>query len=216
MLQLFSARRPASSRRVSGILLIGLTLLALLAVPRARAITVRPPTFDELVAEAGAIVRGRVIAVEPFRTLSADGTPIIKTRVTWQVERALKGAEDRQTLTLEFLGGTIGEDSLHVGGMPVFRPGETDYLFTEPNTRVICPLIAAGHGRYRVLTDPATGSEFIARDNRLPLTAVTEVNAPLHATASASKTAARGLSPETFESLIRQTLARITASRHAR
>ena len=79
-------------------------LLCLLAAGVARATSVVPPRFDELVAEAELIVRATPIARETRRETAPDGTAILRTYVTLAVERTLKGAAaDR--LTLAFLGG---------------------------------------------------------------------------------------------------------------
>ena len=163
--------------------------------PSARATSVIPPTFPELVAEADAIVRGRVTDIAVRRTAAPDGTPIIKTFVTFAVERTLKGA-DRREVTLEFLGGTVGEESLVVTGMPRFERGAADYLFIERNGVQFCPLVAVRHGRYRLLRD-AGGREFIARDNSVPLTDVAQVVLPLVDLPSALRAAgaAGGLPP---------------------
>ena len=181
--------------------------------------SVLPPTFAELVAESGQIVRGRVIAVEPFHATTRDGRPVIKTRVTWELDTTLKGSPTTP-LTLVFLGGRIGTETLAVPGMPQFAVGNEDFLFVEPNHEVICPLIAAGHGRYRVQLNPATGQRFVARQNGQPLTDPARVAEPL-ASATASSTAAgtpaaTPLTPEAFESAIRSAVQPSTAVPNAR
>jgi hypothetical protein len=182
-----------------------LLLLALASafVP-ARATSVIPPSFPELVAEAEAIYRGRVTDVQTRRATAPDGTAIIKTYVTFTIERTLKGPA-RRDVTLEFLGGTIGDESLVVTGMPKFSLGTTDYVFVQQNGVQYCPLVALGHGRYRLLRDTANTRDFIARDNGTPLTDLAEVElpfaalpAPLRAAAAASAIP-RALTPATFE-----------------
>ena len=176
----------------------------LTAASAAPAMTVVPPGFDELVAESGRIVRARVVSAEPFRTTARDGREIIKTRVTWEVDRTLKG-EPARTLTLEFLGGRIGDRGVHVPGMPQFGSGNDDYLFIAPNTASFCPLVAAGHGRYPVRTDGSTGRRFVARENGRPLADTAEVVQPLSGHAASAPAA--GLSPEAFEQAVLQSLA---------
>lgn len=192
-----------------------LLLLASLAATgaAAQAMTVVPPTFEELVAESGHIVRAEVVTVEPFKVTSPDGHEFIKTRVVWKILRALKG-DSTQTLSLEFLGGRVGTDALHVPGMPAFAAGDEDFLFIEPDTRVICPLIAAGHGRYRVQRAGAGHREIVMRDNRSPLLSLSEVSASL-ATMPAAAARARiseALTPEAFEAGILSVLSRTGGS----
>lgn len=182
------------------------TLLGLVLVfggmRSARATSVIPPTFQELASEAEAIIRGRVTDIAVRRSSAPDGTPVIKTRVTFAVERTLKGAE-HPAITLEFLGGTIGDESLFVAGMPRFELGATDYLFIERNGLQFCPLVAVRHGRYRLLRD-AGGREFVARDNAVPLTDVGEVVLPLSALPPVIRSAgvAGALSPAAFEAAV--------------
>ena len=88
--------------------------IALLAAPGLRATSVVPPSFPELVAEADGIYRGRVTSIQARRVPLPEGDgSVIKTFVTFAVERALKGAEQTQ-LTLEFLGGTVGDETITV------------------------------------------------------------------------------------------------------
>ncbi len=162
------ARCPAAVLAAVGVALVS----------TASALTVLPPTFGELVNEAGRILRGRVVEVHSYQTTTPTGAPVIKTHVTWQVESALKGAPGAK-FSLDFLGGQVGTAWLRVSGMPQFKVGDDDYLFIERDESVICPLIAAGHGRYRVRTDAATGREYVARENGMPLRNISEVGMPM-------------------------------------
>ena len=184
-----------------------LCALALLA-PALRATTVVPPSFPELVSAAEAIYRGRVTAVESRHVPRADGAgQVIKTFVTVSVDKVLKGAQ-RSEVVLEFLGGRVGDESLRVTGMPTFRVGEQEFVFVQKNGLQFCPLVAVMHGRYRVLRDAAEAREFVARDNRVPLTDVAEVGLPMAElpaqvqAATAASTAARALTPAAFEAQI--------------
>ena len=92
--------------RLRILLVLALAMLA----PVVRATSVVPPSFPELVKGADAIYRGSVTAVEARRVERPDGGSMIKTYVTVTIERALKGPE-RSEVTLEFLGGTVGDES---------------------------------------------------------------------------------------------------------
>jgi hypothetical protein len=175
-----------------------------------------PPSFAELVGDADAIYRGRITAVESRWVDRGDGQGnVIRTFVTLVVERVLKGS-DRQTVTLEFLGGTVGGESMSVSGMPTFKVGDREIVFVQKNGIQFCPLVALMHGRYRVLKDESTAREHIARDDGLPLTAVSEVEAPMVAlpepfrAAAAASARARALTPEAFEASIRTEVQRPT------
>jgi hypothetical protein len=187
---------------------LSVLLLLLMLAPSLRATSVVPPSFPELVAEADAIYRGQVTAVKARRVDRTDGEgSVIKTFVTFAVERVLKGPEEKE-VTLEFLGGTIGDESMIVTGMPKFNVGARDIVFVQKNGVQFCPLVALMHGRYRVLRDEATAKEHIARDNGVPLTSTAEVELPITTlptpvrAASGASAAERALTPDAFEASI--------------
>lgn len=192
-------------------------LTVVLAVaPALRATSVVPPSFPELVAEADGIYRGRVTSIEARRVPLPDGEgSVIKTFVTFAVEKVLKGQGQTQ-LTLEFLGGTIGDETITVTGMPKFNVGAREIVFVQKNGVQFCPLVAVMHGRYRVLRDEATSREHIARDNGVPLTDVSDVQLPIAnlpgpvRAASAVTDPARGLTPDAFEASIASEVQRST------
>jgi len=194
-----------------------LSLFLLLALlPIARATSVVPPSFAELVSEADAIYRGRVTAVQARRVERSDGQGnVIKTFVTFAIERVLKGTEQKE-VTLEFLGGTVGDESMMVSGMPKFSVGAREIVFVQKNGVQFCPLVALMHGRYRVVKDETTAREHIARDNGMPLTDVAEVETPIVnlpdqvRAASAASASARALTPDAFEANITSEVQRPT------
>lgn len=188
-------------------------LLALLLAPAARATSVLAPTFAELVAESDTIVRGTVTAVRSEAFDSPQGRGV-HTFVTLRVERTLKGTPG-DTVTLRLLGGTVGPRTLRVVGLPTFAVGQRQLVFFAHNGHTLCPLIGAGHGRYHVLTDPATHRDYIARDNTVPLASTDDIPLPLAGPALAARTArltspAAALTPAAFETLITDTLGRAT------
>lgn len=182
---------------------VRLLLTFLLIAASVRATTVVPPEFPDLVAEAEAIYRGRVTDVVARRVPNAAGNQFIKTFVTFSVERTLKGPEQREVV-LEFLGGTLGDESLSVGGVPKFNPGEREILFVQKNGLQFCPLVRLGHGRYRVERDVATGRDYVSRENKAPLASVSDVQLPLAETPVRRRAAAaNSLTAEDFEAQIR-------------
>lgn len=174
--------------------------------PLARATSVVPPNFPELVAEADAIYRGRVTDIQARRVAAANGQSVIKTFVTITVDRTLKGPE-QANVTLEFLGGTIGDEILEVSGMPKYTVGERGIVFVQGNGRQFCPVVRLGHGSYRVRRDERSGREFVERQNRAPLNDVSEVELPLArnpvlAARAAEPDLSRALTPAAFEAAI--------------
>jgi hypothetical protein len=173
--------------------------------------SVIPPTFDELVAESTRVVRGKVTAVRSAYVDTPQGQAI-KTYVTVQVAHTLKGAAT-PTVELQFLGGTIGGDALTIPGMPKFRSGQDAIFFIGRNGETFCPLIAAGHGCYRVHREPGTQRDYVTRDNGVPLASTDEVSEPLEEIAAAPVAPAQALTPADFEAKIAHTVARQIAAR---
>lgn len=203
-----SPRTTRTARRIIPV------ILALLLPASLLAMSVVPPTFAELVSEADAIVRARVVAVQPFRVATPDGE-IMRTRVTFEVETTLKGRHEGG-LTLEFLGGEIGGVGLRVPGMPSFTPGGTELLFVTKQGAGVCPLVAAGHGRYRVLTDRVTGREFVARNDSTPLASEHDVQLPFSAATALVRPGSAGMSPAVFSARILAELERANSNRQTR
>lgn len=144
-----------------------------------RATTVVPPDFDQLVNESDYVVRA---VVESLRTVYRDGPQgrLIVTIARLRIRETTAG-QPPATVELEMLGGRIGDDRLIVSGAPAFRVGDEDFLFVRDNGRSITPLVALMHGRYPVRRDAATGREYIARNNDVPLQDVAEVALPMTA-----------------------------------
>ena len=189
-----------------------LTLLS--ALPALRAMSVIPPTFAELVAEADVIVRARVVSLQPYLDRTPAGE-VVRTRVTFEVEATLKGRH-QGGLTLEFLGGEVDGRGLRVPGMPTFASGATELLFVTRQGAGLCPLVAAAHGRYRVLTDRTTGREFIARNDSTPLASEHDVQLPFSNAAALVRPGSAGLSPTVFSARILAELERANGNRQTR
>lgn len=139
----------------------------------AASVTVVPPTFDDLVARAETIFVGRVVDVRSSAVSSPDGRSIV-TDVTFAVERTLKGADLAQR-SLEFLGGTVGEDTLRVIGMPEFHVGDRDVLFVAERGRPASPIVGFMYGRFRIVPDPRTRVDTIRTHDGRSLGSLDEI-----------------------------------------
>ena len=151
-----------------------LALTVLLGLSRTAAPTsVVAPTFDELVARAESVFVGRVVALRSTWVDSRAGRAIV-TDVTFAIERTVKGPVYAER-SLEFLGGTVGDDTLRVSGMPEFHVGDRDVLFVADTGRPVSPLVGFMYGRFRVLRDSRTGTEVVRTHDGRPLAGVDEV-----------------------------------------
>ena len=68
---------------------------------------------------------------------------------------------------LEFLGGTIGDSTMDVIGMPKFTVGQRSVLFVS-SSRAASPLVGFMHGRFRVERDSAGVDRVRTHDGRSP------------------------------------------------
>ena len=179
--------------------LLGLTLLLSGAAPL-RATSILPPRFEALVDEADHIFTGQVIAQRAeWRNL--QGQKSIVTLVTFGVQATHKGRAGN-TVTLQFLGGTIGDVSLDVTEMPRFKTGERALLFVEKNGTVACPVVGWQHGRFGVQKD-TQGRETILKHDGHALMDVAEIGV----TRMTAQPRAMSVSHDEFTGKIRARLA---------
>jgi hypothetical protein len=187
---------------------VALFLLALASVsPAARATTVVPPSFEQLVSQADYIVRAKVKSVTAEWRSEGANRHII-TKVELDVEEVISGTPP-QPLVLEMLGGKIGDQEMRVEGAPKFNVGDEDVLFVHGNGKQYTPLVALMHGRYPILHDATTGRAYMAREGRTPLYSEQEVSLPLESATQlkAERASTTPLSPEEFISRIKATRA---------
>jgi len=167
---------PPSVARIPILVRLGLCL-ALMA-PVARATTVIPPQFAELVNNSDYVVRARVKAVTAEVRVK-QGQELIYTRVELEVLETIAG-QPPQPLVLTMLGGQVGDRRLTVQGAPTFYVGTEDILFIKGNGRAFNPLYAMMHGQYPVMTDPKrAGRRYLNRSNLVPLLSTAEVALPM-------------------------------------
>lgn len=181
---------------------------ALLGLGTASATTVIPPTFDELVGQAELIFQGTVTDVKS-EWVGEGAERRIVSYVTFHVDEAIKGNAGA-SYTIRMLGGTVGDRTMEVTDSPKFKVGDRDILFVENNGKQFIPLVGIMHGRYRVQQDNATGEEVLLTNHGHALTDVKQLgkdDGHAHGTAAASGSAAAGIRPAEFKSLIRAKLA---------
>jgi hypothetical protein len=148
-------------------------LALLLAVGfSARATTVIPPTFDQLVSDAEVIIQGTVTDVQS-QFVGEGAQRHIFTYVTVKVEDAIKG-NPGSTYTFRMLGGTVGDQTLEVSDAPKFKVGDHDILFVEHNGSQFIPLVGIQHGRFHVQKN-STGRDTLVTGDGQPLADVSQL-----------------------------------------
>lgn len=143
--------------------LLALAACVTLTFSTARATTVIPPTFDQLVNEAEVIIQGNVTDVKSQYTGEGSQRHIV-TYVTFNVEDAIKG-NPGATYTIRMLGGTVGDETLEVSDAPKFKIGDRDILFIQNNGQQFIPLVGIMHGRFHVEQDTQSGTDMVRANN---------------------------------------------------
>lgn len=144
----------------------------------ARATTVVPPDFNELVQGSDYVVRGTV------RTLSYvvrqyEGRDVPHTLATIEVAEVIAGTPP-ESVVLDFLGGQTPDGRvLRVGGAQELKVGDEHIFFVQGNGTNFYPLYAVMHGLYPVKHDKESGRAYVTRANGVPLSATAEVGLPL-------------------------------------
>ena len=142
-----------------------LVLLFLGTVFTAQGTTFARLTISEMSQKASAIVRARCVA---NRVVEVSGE--IWTLTTFDVKKTWRGAvPDR--ITVRLLGGTSGNLTSHVAGIPRFRPGEEVILFLSPTRHSVASanpgdfsVVSWQQGTFRIRRDRGTGEELASQD----------------------------------------------------
>lgn len=120
-------------------------ILALLLSVQAEATTVQRLSMDDLVSKSRSIVVG---TVRTARTHWSNDGRLILTSYDIDVQETLKGPRSR-SVTISVLGGTIGNLTLHVAGMPAFEVDERAVVFIE-NTGAYSTVLGLGQGKFSI------------------------------------------------------------------
>src|SRR5688572_790785 len=126
-----------------------LTIVVILLATGASAATFVVPSDTHMVGLSKTIVSGTVQT--SWTEQSEEGAIETITKVT--VEDVLKGSLDKSEIQIYALGGTVGERTMHVPGMPRFRDGQKVILFlneTKPDRWVVVNLVL---GKFVVAKD---------------------------------------------------------------
>lgn len=137
--------------------------------------TVIQVSFQEMVATSEFIFEGTVTGQEAIRP---EGSKNIFTKVTFAVSDVLKGGNDASTVSLYFMGGTIGSLTLSISDMQIPKNGERGIYFVESIAkRQVHPLYGWNQGRFLILND-RDGNPRIHTAKGKPIRSVGKIAAP--------------------------------------
>lgn len=115
-------------------------------------------SISQMSQAASAIVRAQCVA---NTVVEVSGE--IWTLTTFDVQETWRGAVSAR-ITVRLLGGTSGNVTSHVAGIPRFRPGEDVILFLSRTNYNDFSVVSWQQGTFRIQRDRGTGEELASQD----------------------------------------------------
>lgn len=128
----------------------------------AAATTLMRMSVAKMAQTAQLIVRAHCVA-----SSSAWDGGEIWTFTSFEIEDSWKGAEASGSgtqITVRLLGGSVGNLTSAVSGIPRFHPGEEVILFLEPTARGNFSIVSWVQGTFRIHRDMRSGEELATQD----------------------------------------------------
>jgi hypothetical protein len=148
------------TRRVNMIVVL-LATVQVCAAMSASATTLERMSVAKMTRAAQLVVRAQCIG-----NSSGWDSGEIWTFTSFVVEDSWKGAPSgaAQQLTVRLLGGSVGNLSSTVSGVPRFRPGEEVILFLQVTARGDYSIVSWVQGTFRIHRDARNGAEIVVQD----------------------------------------------------
>ena len=154
-----------------------------------RASSVIQVSIQEIVVNSDFVFEGTVIRQQSVRP---EGSNNIFTRVTFLVSEVIKGDPNASTVSLYFMGGTIGALTLSISDMDIPPDGERGIYFVESvASRQVHPLYGWNQGRFLILND-RDGNPHVYTAQGKPVNSIGETSAPAKAMVLEGKGAVAG------------------------
>jgi hypothetical protein len=136
-----------------------LLLIATTGVSQAAATTLMRMSLAQMARTAKLIVRARCVS---NATLWDEGE--IWTRTTFAVEESWTSPPGPRQIAVRLLGGSLGNITSHVSGIPRFQPGEDTVLFLEPSRNGDLSIVSWQQGTFRIRPNATMGGEIVVQD----------------------------------------------------
>src|SRR5438094_4260618 len=144
-----------------------------LCITAANATSVVAPAFEEMVDKADLVFVGKVIGSRAEWRSVGPGR-VIFTLVEFETQEVLEGNAGA-SVTLQFLGGTVGGVTLEVADVPRFNAGDRVVLFVEGNGVQFCPVVGVFHGKFGLRKDDKASHDIVLMHDGKPLRDVAEI-----------------------------------------
>ncbi len=150
-----------------------LVFMALAPISYGNAASVREVTMAEMLQMCQFVFEGKVISTEA----KEDNNKRIHTFVTFRIQEIIKGEHPNDTVTLTFLGGTVGDVTMMVSDMKFPEVREHGIYFVESMKRQqVNPLYGWSQGHFLVEIDDK-GTERVLTRSKQPVTEVQRTSA---------------------------------------
>lgn len=150
--------RMNARRKSPWVLAAACLAVALWSAFAADATTIARMSLAKMAQAAPLIVRARCAG----NSVALDAGEIW-TFTSLQIEEAWRG-EAPSKITVRLLGGTLGNITSHVSGVPQFRLGEEVILFLQPTKRGDFSVVSWEQGTFRIARDPAGAQAYVTQD----------------------------------------------------
>lgn len=134
-------------------------ILSSLGMLRCLATIAIPTDLRSMVRKADLVFTGKVTG-QRAEWANRNGQRSIVTFVSLDVLEVHKGAAGKN-VNLRCPGGTIGETTLELVGMPSFTKDERCVLFVRTNANAVCPIVGIYHGKL-LIEKASDGTERLA------------------------------------------------------
>jgi len=137
--------------KISRILLASFAMFGSLTFSyQIHATTVLKTNFNTMIDQAELIIDGEVIDIY---SEWSDNRTTIHTYVTLGSLQVIHGDVAGATVTLQFMGGQVGDDIIAIPGSPTFDVGDREVLFVRNNGAALSPIVGFYQGRFQVIDD---------------------------------------------------------------
>ncbi len=149
-----------------------LILMNLIPATFGYAASVKEVSMTEMLQECQFVFEGKVLSI----AAKESSRKRIHTFVTFEILEIIKGEYPNKTITLSFLGGTVGDVTLRVSDMNFPEIGEHGIYFVESlKGPQVNPIYGWSQGHFLVENDD-TGTERVLTRSKQPVTGVIRNN----------------------------------------
>ena len=160
-------------KRINRLKIISVILVIILfqmPIAYLNAASVRAVSIDELIQQSQLVFEGTVTGIDA----KENNQKRIHTYVTFTISDVIKGEYADNVITLRFLGGTVGDNSMLVSDQKIPQVGEKGIYFVESLDRFqVNPLYGWSQGHF-ILERDLSGTHKVMTNRGLPVRGVTD------------------------------------------